>query len=170
MSHTLTTLCCSVELDVNKPWVTVIKAHFVELILFSISSVILCIRNDTEKKKIKLYMNATFTRPVFKRSLWLWSTVHMLAQDRLFVLLKPLKRRFSSEGWVRYKMAHTMFNNLLYGAMAGRLCSHHCSTALLLLSLRNCCRCFYYINLSCPPRKLSNKPSKEDHREYWVLK
>lgn len=53
LSHTLTTLCCSVELDVNKPWVTVIKAHFVELILFSISSVILCIRNDTEKKKIK---------------------------------------------------------------------------------------------------------------------
>lgn len=51
----------------------------------------------------------------------------------------------------------TVFNSLLYGGTAVGLSSHSCSAALLQLSLRNCCRCFCCINLSYPPRKLSNK-------------
>lgn len=51
----------------------------------------------------------------------------------------------------------TMFNSLLHGGTAVSLSSHSCSAALLQLSLRNCCRCFCCINLSYPPRKLSNK-------------
>lgn len=50
-----------------------------------------------------------------------------------------------------------MFNGFLYGGPAVGPSPHSCSAALLQLSLRNCCRCFCRINLSYPPRKLSNK-------------
>ena len=100
----------------------------------------------------------------YKRGVWHRSKVHMQSQGKKKAasVLKRHERKVNCDCRGSYNMTHTqrcdtVFNSLLYGGTAVGLSSHSCSTALLQLSLRNCCRCFCCINLSYPPRKLSNK-------------
>lgn len=83
-----------------------------------------------------------------------------------------LLREVGCNGWASYQMSHKAGTRCWTGCFTrpwqSALSAHSC-TALLQLSLRNRCRCQCSINLSCPPRKPSNKapPNRAAENSKW---
>lgn len=89
-----------------------------------------------------------------------WHPPHKRTYIALYLNSRLMKGKpfvIARAAWDGSQSHDSTLNSSLCEGTAVRLSSLSRFTALLQLSLRNCCRCFCHINLSYPPRKLSNK-------------